>query len=100
LLLQVNVASTAIDESLNLQAGATPLTEGEMRTTAPAAITSAVLMSLALLLVAADAQAKGGSPGWHGLTYHGATLATRGTYACEASGRAHLARPRICRIGH
>ena len=46
--------------------------------------------------------AKGGSPGWHGLTYHGAMLMTRGAYACEASGRAHFVRPaaHFCRIGH
>ena len=50
----------------------------------------------------AGAQAKGGSPSWHGLTYHGAMLGTRGAYACDAAGRAHVARSavRICRIGY
>jgi hypothetical protein len=57
------------------------------------------LVSLALLLGDADAQAKGGSPSWHGLTYHGALLATRRAYACDASGRAHLTRAAACRIG-
>jgi hypothetical protein len=61
----------------------------------------AVVVSAVCLLGAADAQAKGGSPGWHGLTYHGAMVGTRGAYACSASGRA-LARPgiHICRTAH
>jgi hypothetical protein len=60
-----------------------------------------VVISAVCLLGAADAQAKGGSPGWHGLTYHGAMVRTRGAYACSASARA-LARPviRICRTAH
>jgi hypothetical protein len=67
---------------------------------ARAALCAAI--SVAFLLSAADSHAKGGSPSWHGLTYHGATLMTRGAYACDASGRAHLARPavHICRPGH
>jgi hypothetical protein len=61
----------------------------------------AAVISGVCLLGAADAQAKGGSPGWHGLTYHGAMVRTRGAYACSASGRA-LARPgiRICQTAH
>jgi hypothetical protein len=61
----------------------------------------AVVISAVCLLGAADAQAKGGSPGWHGLTYHGAMIGTRGAYACSVSGRA-LARPviRTCRTAH
>jgi hypothetical protein len=60
-----------------------------------------VVISAVCLLGAADALAKGGSPGWHGLTYHGAMIGTRGAYACSALGRA-LARPgiRICRTAH
>jgi hypothetical protein len=63
---------------------------------------SASVISAVCLLGATYAEAKGGSPGWHGLTYHGAVLATRGAYACHASGRAHLPRPdvRNCRVGH
>jgi hypothetical protein len=60
----------------------------------------AAVIAAVCLLGAADAQAKGGSPSWHGLTYHGAMLGSRGAYACDASGRAHLVRPRICRTGH
>jgi hypothetical protein len=61
----------------------------------------AVVVSAVCLLGVADALAKGGSPGWHGLTYHGAMLGTRGTYACSASGTL-LVRPatRICRTAH
>lgn len=68
---------------------------------ARAALCAAVI-SAACLQGAAAAHAKGGSPGWHGLTYHGAMLGTRGAYACDASGRTHLARPtvHICRTGH
>jgi hypothetical protein len=59
------------------------------------------VVSSAVFLLGAAAQAKGGSPSWHGLTYHGAMLGSHGAYACGASGRA-LARPavRICRTGH
>jgi hypothetical protein len=62
----------------------------------------AAVISAVFLMGAAGARAKGGSPGWHGLTYHGAMLGTRGAYACDASGQAHPARPavRICRVGH
>jgi hypothetical protein len=57
------------------------------------------VISAVCLLGVAGAQAKGGSPSWHGLTRHGAIPGTRGAYACDASGRAHLARPRICQTG-
>jgi hypothetical protein len=60
----------------------------------------ATVISAALLLGAAGVQAKGGSPGWHGLTYHGAMLRTRGAYACDASGRAHPVRLHTCRAAH
>jgi hypothetical protein len=61
---------------------------------------SVAAISAVFLAGAADAQAKGGSPSWHGLTYHGAMLGTRGTYACDASRRAVTrAAPRICRVG-
>ena len=68
---------------------------------ARAALCAAVI-SAAFLLGAAGAQAKGGSPGWHGLTYHGAMLGSRGAYACDVPARAHLARSavHICRTGH
>jgi hypothetical protein len=60
----------------------------------------AVVIAAAFLLGAAAAQAKGGSPGWHGLTYHGAMLRTRGVYACDAPGRAHLVQVHTCRGLH
>jgi hypothetical protein len=68
---------------------------------ARAALCAAVICA-AFPLGAAGAQAKGGSPGWHGLTYHGAMLGARGAYACDGSGRAHLARAavHVCRTGH
>jgi hypothetical protein len=60
----------------------------------------AAVISAALLLGVAGVEAKGGSPGWHGLTYHGAMLGSRGAYACDAPGRAHLMRVHTCRTGH
>ena len=68
---------------------------------ARAALCAAVI-SAAVMLGTAGALAKGGSPGWHGLTYHGAMLGSRGAYACEVPGRAHLTRPavHVCRTGH
>jgi hypothetical protein len=68
---------------------------------ARAALCAAVI-SAAFLLGAAGAQAKGGSPGWHGLPYQGAMLGGRGAYACEVPVRAHLTRlaVHICRTGH
>jgi hypothetical protein len=65
------------------------------------AVLCAAAISAVFLAGTADAQAKGGSPSWHGLTHHGAMLGTRGAYACDASRRA-LARPapRICLVGH
>jgi hypothetical protein len=59
-------------------------------------------ISASVLVGAPAAHAKGGSPGWHGLTYHGAMLGSRGAYACEVPGRAHLTRPavHICRTDH
>jgi hypothetical protein len=67
---------------------------------ARAALYAAVISAVSLA-GAAGVQAKGGSPNWHGLTYHGAMIGTRGAYACDASARAHV-RPavRICRVGH
>jgi hypothetical protein len=63
------------------------------------AVLCAVVVSAGFLLSAPGVQAKGGSPSWHGLTYHGAMLRMRGAYACDPSG--HLARPgvRLCRVG-
>jgi hypothetical protein len=62
---------------------------------------SAAAISAVFLAGAADAHAKGGSPSWHGLTYHGAMLGPRGAYACDVPRRT-LARSaaRICRTGH
>ncbi len=64
------------------------------------AVLRAAVISAAFLLGAVGAQAKGGSPGWHGLTYHGAMLGSRGAYACGGPGRAHLPAVHLCRTGH
>ncbi len=71
------------------------------RPSARAALCAAVI-SAAVPLGIAGALAKGGSPGWHGLTYHGAMLGSRGAYACEMPGRTLLTRPAVhnCRTGH
>jgi hypothetical protein len=109
-LLQINAPWPAVDKLKTLRNGAHPTRgvdtqrEGAMKHTmsGPSAVLCAAVISAAFVLGASGVQAKGGSPSWHGLTYHGAMLDTRGAYACDASGRTHLARPaiRICRISH
>jgi hypothetical protein len=58
----------------------------------------AAVITAVFLFATPGAEAKGGSPSWHGLTYHGAMLGTHGAFACDPSVRA-LARAaaRVCR---
>jgi hypothetical protein len=84
-----------------MQKGGRTMKPVRLGQSARAALCAAVIFAVFPLGIA-GAQAKGGSPSWHGLTYHGAMLGTRGAYACDAAGRAHVARSavRICRIGY